>query len=131
MSFSAYATLSNPKAQPWQEAYGAKPMQKSWRADAKTFDERGKLTNREVAERISARIYELPAKRLAKAAGSSKQTAQNAKRGYNSMSLAHFFNACRDVPELHELALEMLGISQSEAEFYSKIRTMMMERKRS
>lgn len=87
---------------------------------AKTLRER-KLGNREFAARTSARIYELPAKVIAKAADCSVHTAKNAKHGWHSLSAAHFFNAARDIPELHALALELLGISKDHAEFYSRM----------
>lgn len=93
----------------------------------KTFAEQ--LTSRDVAKKISARIYHLPAKQLARAGGCSVQTAKNAKRGNTALSAAHLLNAARGVPELHQLLLELLGITPDEAEFYSRFRAMMAERR--
>lgn len=49
------------------------------------------------------------AKEIADATGSSVRAAENAKQGMNAMRLAHFLNACREIPELRAMAMEMMG----------------------
>jgi hypothetical protein len=63
----------------------------------------------DVTNRIRAVLQMIPAKVLCRAAGSSERAAENAKQGINSMSLAHFLNACRKIPELREVAMELMG----------------------
>lgn len=91
-------------------------MEKSWDLNGKTFRE--PLTTPVVKDRVSATISHLPAKIIAKAAGSSLKTAENARRGMNAMSLANFLNACRAIPELRALAIELMGIEiESDPDF--------------
>lgn len=110
----------NSDSSAWPRTYGVNQMPNSTSRTGQTFREQ-KLTNRALAERTSAVIYELSAKKFAKAADCSVHTAKNAKRGFHSLSAAHFFNAARNIPELHALALELLGISKDHAEFYSRM----------
>ena len=70
---------------------------------------RASYTPGEVTRRVQKVLQPIPAKVLARAAGSSVRGAENAKQGLNAPSLAHFLNACREIPELRALALEMMG----------------------
>lgn len=69
----------------------------------------GTLTTREVTDRISAVLLTFPAKVISRASTSSVRAAENVRQGMNGMSLAHFLNACRELPELRALAMELMG----------------------
>lgn len=78
------------------------------RRSRKTFQER--FSTRDVTQAISGVLYDFHAKDIADATGSSLRAAENAKQGLNAMSLAHFLNACRSIPELRAMAMEMMGV---------------------
>jgi hypothetical protein len=69
----------------------------------------GTLTTRHVTDRISAVLLPFPAKVISRASTSSVRAAENVRQGMNGMSLAHFLNACRELPELRALAMELMG----------------------
>lgn len=69
----------------------------------------GTLTTRSVTEKVSAVLMRFPTKVIARASGSSKRAAENARQGDNSMSLTYFLRACREIPELRALAMELMG----------------------
>jgi hypothetical protein len=66
------------------------------------------LTTRYVTDRVSAVLLNFPAKVISKASTSSVRAAENVRQGMNGMSLAHFLNACRELPELKALAMELM-----------------------
>jgi hypothetical protein len=59
---------------------------------------------------VSGVLNDFHAKEIAEASGSSVRAAENAKQGMNAMSLAHFLNACKAIPELRAMAMEMMGV---------------------
>lgn len=67
-----------------------------------------KLTTREITQAVTETLHAVPTKVLADATGGSLRAAQNVREGLNGMSLTAFVNACRAIPELKALALEML-----------------------
>ena len=69
----------------------------------------GTLTTRNFTERVSAVLYKFPAKVIAKASGSSVRAAENVRQGENAMSLVYFLRACKQIPELKKLAMELMG----------------------
>lgn len=75
--------------------------------DGRTLQQR--FSTRDVTHAVSDALSDLPAKVIADASGSSVRTAENAKQGVNAMSLAHFLNACREIPELRAMAMQMMG----------------------
>jgi hypothetical protein len=68
-----------------------------------------RVDGRDLPVRIQTATRNIPAKVLAKAAKCSVRTAENAKQAVSTLSLDHFLNACRDIPELRALALEVMG----------------------
>lgn len=66
-------------------------------------------STRDVTHAVSDVLSDFHAKEIADASGSSVRAAENAKQGMNAMSLAHFLNACREIPELRALAMQMMG----------------------
>lgn len=88
---------------------GANQVSKGYEDNSRTFSTRTKLSNVQLRTEISAVLLQFPAKDIAKAAGSSLGTAQNARDGYHTISLPHFINLCRDIPELRALALRLMG----------------------
>ena len=78
------------------------------RRTGKTFRER--YSTRDVTHAVSSVLSDFQAKEIAEASGSSVRAAENAKQGMNAMSLAHFLNACKELPELRALAMEMMGV---------------------
>lgn len=77
------------------------------RRPRRTFQER--LSTRDVTHALAAVLTDFHAKDIADATGSSVRAAENAKQGMNAMSLAHFLNACREIPELRAMAMTMMG----------------------
>lgn len=71
---------------------------------------RERFSTRDVTHAVSSALADIPAKEIADASGSSVRAAENAKQGMNAMSLAHFLNACREIPELRAMAMEMMGV---------------------
>lgn len=85
-----------------------------------------RLDLREVTQAISATLVNTPAKELADATGGSIRAAQNIREGLNSMSLVPFLNACRAIPELRSLAMEMIGCeAETDPEFIAGITQLM------
>lgn len=77
------------------------------RRNGRTFAVR--YSTRCVTQALADTLAPFQAKQIAEASGSSVRAAENAKQGMNAMSLAHFLNACREIPELRALAMEMMG----------------------
>lgn len=75
--------------------------------DPRTLPER--ISTRCVTDALAEVLAPFHAKEIAEASGSSVRAAENAKQGMNAMSLAHFLNACREIPELKAMALKMMG----------------------
>lgn len=67
------------------------------------------ISTREVTDRVAETLEPFSAKEVAAASGASVKAAQNSREGLNAMSLAHFLNACRAIPELRALAMELMG----------------------
>lgn len=80
------------------------------RHSRRTLKER--LSTRDVTKAVSTVLVDFQAKEIADATGSSVRAAENAKQGMNAMSLAHFLNACREIPELRAMAMQMMGCEQ-------------------
>jgi hypothetical protein len=81
-----------------------------------------KLTNREITLAVTSTLSNTPAKIIADATGGSIRAAQNIREGLNTMSLTGFINACRDIPELRALAMEMMGCeAETDPEFVKGI----------
>ena len=68
-----------------------------------------RYSTRDVTHAVSDVLGDFHAKEIAEASGSSVRAAENAKQGMNAMSLAHFLNACREIPELRAMAMQMMG----------------------
>jgi len=86
----------------------AEPNSRNFQRRARrTFPER--LSTRDVTTALSSVLSDFHAKDIADATGSSVRAAENAKQGMNAMSLAHFLNACRELPELRAMAMRMMG----------------------
>lgn len=68
-----------------------------------------RLTTQIVTEAIKERVAQIAAKEIQNATHTSIRAAENVKAGLNAMSLTNFLNACRAIPELRALALEMMG----------------------
>ena len=81
------------------------------RRNGRTFTER--FSTRDVTHAVSDVLSDFHAKEIAEASGSSVRAAENAKQGMNAMSLAHFLNACREIPELRAMAMQMMGVEPS------------------
>jgi len=76
---------------------------------------RKKLGRRDVGPRLQAALQNVTAKELARATGESVSAAENAKAGRTGMNLAAFFNACREIPELKAMAMELMGVPPADA----------------
>jgi hypothetical protein len=76
-------------------------------APRKTIRER--FSTRDVTHAVAEVLQDFSAKEIAEATGSSVRAAENAKQGMNAMSLAHFLNACREIPEMRAMAMQMMG----------------------
>lgn len=83
------------------------PRRNFQRRHGRTLTER--YSTREVTRRLADTLAPFQAKEIAEASGSSVRAAENAKQGMNAMSLAHFLNACREIPELKAMAMELMG----------------------
>lgn len=81
------------------------------RRQSRTLRER--FSTRDVTHAVSDVLPDFHAKEIAEASGSSVRAAENAKQGMNAMSLAHFLNACREIPELRAMAMQMMGVEPS------------------
>lgn len=68
-----------------------------------------KLTVREVTEAVTGALQPIEAKDIQEATGGSIRAAENARQGLNAMSLTNFVNACRAIPELRAVAMQMIG----------------------
>jgi len=101
---------SSPRCQPNEEQMTISLDSRSrsfQRRSGKTFRER--FSTRDVTHAVAAVLVDFQAKEIADATGSSVRAAENAKQGMNAMSLAHFLNACREIPELRAMAMQMMG----------------------
>lgn len=88
--------------------YSSYPARRKFqRRDSRIIREH--FTTREVTHAVSDVLADFHAKDIAEATGSSVRAAENAKQGINAMSLAHFLNACRAIPEMKALAMELMG----------------------
>jgi hypothetical protein len=67
------------------------------------------LTTEEVTKAVSNVVNPLEDKELAHATGGSLRAANNVRNGLNAMSLTAFLNACRAIPELRALAMDLMG----------------------
>lgn len=67
------------------------------------------MTVEEVTKSVSSTLRPFEAKDLAHATGGSIRAAHNVREGLNAMSLTGFLNACRAIPELRALAMELMG----------------------
>lgn len=77
-----------------------------------------RLTTQIVTDAIQDRVSNISAKEIQDATQSSIRAAENVKAGLNAMSLTNFLNACRAIPELRALALEMMGCeAETDPEF--------------
>lgn len=77
-----------------------------------------RLTSGDVISAIAARLRPIPPKAIAGATGSSVRAAENVKAGLNAMSLTNFLNACRAIPELRALAMQLMGCeAETDPEF--------------
>lgn len=81
------------------------------RRDSRTLPER--ISTRSLTHALADALAPFHAKEIAEASGSSVRAAENAKQGMNAMSLAHFLNACREIPELRAMAMQMMGCEQT------------------
>lgn len=68
-----------------------------------------KLTVKEVTEAVTETLQSIEAKDIQEATGGSIRAAENARQGLNAMSLTNFINACRAIPELRAVAMQMIG----------------------
>ncbi|HVZ18050.1 MAG TPA: hypothetical protein VG897_13090 [Terriglobales bacterium] len=85
-----------------------------------------RLDVREITQAVSATLNNVSAKELADATGGSIRAAQNVREGLNAMSLAGFLNACRCIPELRALAMEMMGCeAETDPDFVKGITLLM------
>lgn len=85
-----------------------------------------RLSTRDVTMAVSQTLFNTPAKEIADATGGSVRAAQNVREGLNSMSLTSFLNACRSIPELRALAMEMMGCeAETDPEFVAGITHLM------
>lgn len=85
-----------------------------------------RLDVREITAAVADTLASVPAKMLADATGGSIRAAQNVREGLNAMSLAGFLNACRSIPELRALAMEMMGCeAEADPEFVKGISLLM------
>jgi hypothetical protein len=84
------------------------------------------LSTREVTDAVSARLVTLPTKAIQAATGGSVRAAENVKAGLNAMSLTNFLNACRAIPELRALAMELMGCeAETDPEFVKGLSLLM------
>src|SRR5688572_15861041 len=68
-----------------------------------------KLTVKEVTEAVTETLKTIEAKDIQEATGGSIRAAENARQGLNAMSLTNFVNACRAIPELRAVAMQLIG----------------------
>lgn len=85
---------------------------RSFRGDQSQNDS-GTLTTRALTEKVSAVLYQFPAKVIARASGSSVRAAENIRQGENAMSLLYFLRASKQIPELKKLAMELMGCEET------------------
>lgn len=84
----------------------------------RTFQRDEKLTVEEVTKTVSGALYSFPAKEIVEATGGSLRAAENVRQGMNAMSLTAFLNACRSIPELRAVAMQLMGCeAESDPEF--------------
>lgn len=77
-----------------------------------------KLTVKEVTETVTETLQSIEAKDIQEATGGSIRAAENARQGLNTMSLTNFINACRAIPELRAVAMQMMGCeAETDPEF--------------
>ena len=68
-----------------------------------------KISVKEVTETVTETLKDIPAKDIQEATGGSIRAAENVRQGLNTMSLTNFINACRAIPELRGVAMQMIG----------------------
>jgi hypothetical protein len=101
------SSLDNHEGDTMRYSYGANPRNFR-RQDRRILRER--ISTREVTVALSSALANVSTKEIADASGSSLRAAENAKGGVNAMCLAHFFNACQQIPELKAMAMSMMGV---------------------
>lgn len=85
-----------------------------------------RLDPREVTEAVTETLACVTTRQLADATGGSIRAAQNVREGLNAMSLTAFLNACRRIPELRALAMELMGCeAETDPEFVKGITLLM------
>jgi hypothetical protein len=85
------------------------PKQQSLEAITRKRGLARRMDGRDLPARIQDATRNIPAKILAKAAKCSVRAAENAKQGISALSLGHFLNAAKDIPELRAMAMELMG----------------------
>ena len=72
----------------------------------------------EVTKTVSGTLANFETKDIVEATGGSIRAAENVKQGLNAMSLTSFINACRAIPELRAVAMQMMGCeAETDPEF--------------
>jgi hypothetical protein len=106
---ASFDTLNLPNHKDGKSAeISLEPNSRNFRGrSGKTFRER--FSTRDVTRALSETLAPIPAKIIADATGSTVRAAENARQGLNAMSLAHFLNACREIPELRAMAMNLMG----------------------
>ena len=68
-----------------------------------------KLTVDEVTSAVTETLQDIEAKDIQEATGGSIRAAENYRQGLNAMNLKAFVNACRAIPELRAVAMQLIG----------------------
>jgi len=68
-----------------------------------------KLTVDEVTKAVTETLQDIEAKDIQEATGGSIRAAENYRQGLNAMNLTAFVNACRAIPELRAVAMQLIG----------------------
>jgi hypothetical protein len=96
------------------------------RFDRRSLRDARLLTTREVTDAVATRLGAVPTKAIQTATGGSVRAAENVKAGLNAMSLTNFLNACRAIPELRALAMELMGCEgETDPEFVKGLSLLM------
>jgi len=74
---------------------------------------RHRISTSNLSDWLKEHLRNMSAKEIADYSGCGVRAAENAKQGMNAMSLAHFLNACREIPELRAMAMQMMGCEHS------------------
>jgi hypothetical protein len=128
MSYTLRANPPTIREVPGRKYYGEEPVRNVRRQNGKDLRRRldEKLTVLEVTQAVAATLNNVAAKEIAYATGGSIRAAQNVREGLNAMSLTGFINACRAIPELRALAMDMMGCeAETDPEFVRGIALLM------